>query len=239
VQTVVQNEDDHGALVRSGWLGKDAQLIVIRGSGVDLASFTPRTDREEGDLVVLFAGRLLATKGVRELVAAAHLLAAREVPVRVRIAGEPDPGNPESIDEDIVTKWRNEAVVEMPGHVDDIVAELMNAQIAVLPSEREGVPRFLLEAAAAGVPSVATDVPGNRDVIDHEETGLLIESADPIAIADAIERLVRSPTLRSEMGARARSKAEENFSIERVATAYVDLVVQSVGGSPSSLRFEP
>jgi glycosyltransferase involved in cell wall biosynthesis len=113
----------------------------------------------------------------------------------------------------------------MPGHVDDVAAALAAADIAVLPSEREGLPRFLLEAAAAGLPSIATDVPGNRDVIDHEVTGLLVPPHDPKALYTAITRLASDPALRRRMGAAAREKAEAQFSDAAIADVYLGMVI--------------
>jgi glycosyltransferase involved in cell wall biosynthesis len=61
-----------------------------------------------------------------------------------------------------------------------------NADVFVLPSEREGMPLVLLEALAMGLPIVATDIPGNRDVVVHGQNGLLVPLGDPSALRQAL-----------------------------------------------------
>ena len=221
---VVQNPKDVEAIRSAGWIGPRVSVAVVSGSGVDLERFSPHADVHD-TVVAVFAGRLLRSKGVADLEATARLLRQQGESVVVRILGEPDPGNPESLDEATLQQWRSEGLVQMPGHVDDVAAALAAADIAVLPSEREGLPRFLLEAAAAGLPSIATDVPGNRDVIDHEVTGLLVPPHDPKALCTAITRLASDPALRQRMGAAARKKAEVQFSDAAIADVYLGMVI--------------
>ena len=70
---------------------------------------------------------------------------------------------------------------------------------------------------------VTTDVPGCRDAIDPDRTGLLVPVRDPQALADAIARLVDDAALRQSMGAAGRALAEREFNIERVARIHVEL----------------
>ena len=82
------------------------------------------------------------------------------------------------------------------------------SHVAVLPSYYgEGVPKSLLEAAACGRPMVSTDMPGCRDVVRHEGTGLLVPPRDPAALARAIARLADDPQLRARLGRAAREHA--------------------------------
>ena len=220
---VVQNESDGVALREASWIHSDADLVVVPGSGVDLARFTgERVDRNA--VTVVFAGRLLRSKGIPHLVEAARILRINAGTVRVRVLGEPDPGNPDSLQPSEIDAWRAEGVVEFPGHVADIAEALADADIAVLPSDREGLPRFLLEAGAAGLPSVATDVPGNRDVVDDGVTGLLVPFGAPADLAEAITRLASDPRLRDEMGRAARCKVAEQYSDDKIAAIYVAMV---------------
>ncbi len=70
---------------------------------------------------------------------------------------------------------------------------------------------------------VTTDVPGCRDAIDPDKTGLLVPVRDPQALADAIARLAGDATLRQAMGTAGRALAEREFNIERVARIHVEL----------------
>ncbi|MFM8722335.1 MAG: glycosyltransferase, partial [Acidimicrobiaceae bacterium] len=75
-------------------------------------------------------------------------------------------------------------------------------------------PKSLIEAASAGRPIVTTDVPGCREVVTHMVNGLLVQPRDALALATAIEKLVKSPNLRKSMGSENRRKAEAEYSNE-------------------------
>ena len=92
------------------------------------------------------------------------------------------------------------------------------AHIAVLPSYREGLPKALLEAAASGRPMVATDVPGCREIVIDNETGLLVPARDAVALAEALRRLAGDSGLRQRLGRAARQRVMDHFSQERIAT---------------------
>jgi glycosyltransferase involved in cell wall biosynthesis len=96
--------------------------------------------------------------------------------------------------------------------------------VAVLPARcGDGVPKSLLEAAAFGRPLIATDLPGCREIVIHEKTGLLVPVDDPGALAAAILRLVRSPAQRVRYGVAARRLVDERFAADLVGQATVAL----------------
>jgi glycosyltransferase involved in cell wall biosynthesis len=102
----------------------------------------------------------------------------------------------------------------------DMAAVLRQASLFALPTYyREGVPKALIEAAAAGLPAITTDTPGCRDIVMHEETGLLVPQRDAPALAAAIETLLRDPVRRAEMGRQARARVLRRFSLRRVVDA--------------------
>ena len=91
------------------------------------------------------------------------------------------------------------------------------------------MPKSLLEAAACGRPLIATDVPGCREIVIQEKTGLLVPVDDPQALAEAILRLVRSAQLRIRFGVAARRLVDERFSADIVGKATVALYRQLLG----------
>jgi len=104
----------------------------------------------------------------------------------------------------------------------------------VLPSYREGLPRGLIEAAAVGRAIVTTDAPGCREVVRHEENGLLVPVGDSEAVAAAIGRLLDDPALRHRLAARGRDLAVSEFSVEHFVEASLatyDRVLQLRGAS--------
>jgi glycosyltransferase involved in cell wall biosynthesis len=109
-----------------------------------------------------FVGRLVASKGIRTVLAAHERLGQRGRDIRLLIVGLPDPANPTSIPPQEIEAWTRRANVKHLGFVADIAALWACAHIAA--SHREGLPLGLLEAAACGRPLVATDVPGCHEI---------------------------------------------------------------------------
>jgi glycosyltransferase involved in cell wall biosynthesis len=112
------------------------------------------------------------------------------------------------------------AAVEFLGFVSEEVKRdaLARAWLHVTASEREGWGLTVLEAGAYGVPTVAGDVPGLRDSVAHERSGLLVPSEDVAAFADAVVQLIEHGDRRAELGAGARRLAHY-YSWDRAAVA--------------------
>jgi glycosyltransferase involved in cell wall biosynthesis len=217
---LVENPDDAASMRALGI--PETRIVTIPGSGVDVEMLRPLPEPEESPTVA-FVGRLLDDKGIRTLLAAHRLLRQRGSPVKLLIAGRPDPANPTSVSEQEAAGWNREPGVTWLGYVDDIAALWGRAHIAVLPSRREGLPKSLLEAAACGRPMIASDVPGCREVARPGETGLLVPPDRPEALAAAIEQLAGSPELRARYGAAARRLAVERFSADAIGRQTVEL----------------
>ena len=211
---IFQNPDDQKLFVDSKVIPA-GRTVLIRGAGVDTARY-PFVPEPAGVPVVLLASRLLWDKGVGELVEAIRLLKSREVICRAVLVGEPDPGNPASIPQATLLQWQLEGILEWWGRRDDMPEVLARANLVVLPSYREGLPKVLLEAASTGRAIVTTDTPGCREIVKHRENGLLIPVKDPVALANAIDRLLSDPGLRSQMGLKGRGMVEKEFSEARV-----------------------
>ncbi|KDC80757.1 glycosyltransferase, group 1 family protein [Bordetella bronchiseptica MBORD635] len=216
---VFQNTADRDVLARLGAVRAE-QVVMIRGSGVDLGQYRV-VPEPAAPVTALMAARLLRDKGVREFVEAARLLRERGLSVRMQLAGGVDPGNPASITPEQAAQWQDEGCVEVLGERKDIAALYGAAHMAVLPSYREGLPKSLLEAAACGRAVVTTDVPGCRDAIDPDVTGLLVPPRDAPALAEAIARLAEDASLRQRMGAAGRALAEREFGIEDVCRRHL------------------
>lgn len=214
-RTIVQNDDDGRVLTSRGIVRPD-HLAVIRGAGVDLERFRPAPE-PDGPVRFVMVSRMIAEKGVRELVAAARLLKARGTALRITLAGTPDAENPSAISRAELSGWVREGIVEYLGHVGDVAGLWANSHVAVLPSYYgEGVPLALIEAAAAGRPMIAADRPGLRDIVRDGETGLLVPPRDAAALARAIERLAGDRALRARLGAGARQLVENDFGSKAI-----------------------
>lgn len=226
---ILQNPDDV-ALFRQARLVDPDHVRLIPGSGVDCERFSPAPETVSvGRPRVVLPARLLWDKGLAEYVEAARLLRARGVPVDLLLAGDPDPGNPAAVPEPVVRGWVSEGLLQWLGHVDDMPTLFRSVQIVALPSYREGLPKGLIEAGASGCALITTDVPGCREVVAHEVDGLLVPVKDGVALADAIERLVRDPALRHTLGAAAREKAVAQFDERIVVARTLDVYAELLG----------
>ena len=227
VWTIFEIEHDRQALLHLGVVEHERTTVI--GSSVDSSRFAPHKGRADGPPVVLMAARLLHTKGVVELVAAAELLRESGIRVRTVIAGVPDPGNPGSFTDREIAHMRRGGCAEFLGHVEDMPGLLRRANLAVLPTYyNEGVPLFLLEAAASGLPLIGTDIGGCQVIVRPGVNGLIVPARDPKALAEAIATLVSNPALRAQMGAASREIAIREFDQSQVIEQYWD-VYRAVG----------
>jgi glycosyltransferase involved in cell wall biosynthesis len=217
---LVQNPDDRATLLELRI--KSDRMTLIPGSGVDTDALQTLPE-PEAPITIGFAGRLLIDKGIRTLVDAHDILRRQGHNFNLMIAGNPDPANPASVSFDEVEQWSRRAGITCLGHIGDIASLWRACHIAVLPSHREGLPGSLLEAAACGRPLVATDVPGCREIVLNDRTGLLVPVEDPIALAQAIARLAESSQLRARYGEEARQLVVEKFSARIIGRAIVQL----------------
>ena len=212
---IFQNPDDKRTLMDLAQL-REENVTIIHGSGVDVDVFSPQPEPTD-TLVVVLAARMLWDKGVGEFVGAARLLDARGVKACFILAGDPDVGNPRSINHETLKEWSERDNVEWLGFQADIPALYARANIVCLPSYYgEGVPKSLIEAASCGRPIVTTNEPGCREIVRHDVNGLLVPAKDVKSLADSIEKLLYSPELRKKMGRNGREMVISNFSLDQV-----------------------
>jgi len=228
VRVVVQNDDDR-ALVLANRFATSERIVMIRGSGVDLAAFPAQPEPPAPPVVFALVARMLIDKGVPEAVEAMRLLRGRGIDAVLRLVGAPDSENPMTLDEARLRAFAAEPGVEWMGASDDIAAVWRAAHVAVLPSWREGMPKALLEALASARPVITTDTVGCRDVIEDGVEGLLVPLRSPPALAAAMERLATDSGLRGRMGAAARKRAEAKFDRRLVVAAHLTLYRSLLG----------
>ena len=125
--------------------------------------------------------------------------------------------------------------VHFLGMRNDVNQLLSALDVFALSSTSEGYSLALVEAAAAALPIVATDVGGNREIVQHDKSGLLVASQDATALAASLARLIDDPALRERMGAHSRQWALQSGSIDTMGAAYHALYERSTrSGGPDS-----
>ena len=214
--TIIENSDDRSSLLEGGFLGDD-QIVLIRGTGVNLDVFRPTAEPDGPKIVVLIA-RMLRDKGVYEFVESARIIRRTQPTVSFWLIGDADPGNPASLTTQELQEWNDEGLVKWFGYRTDVAELLTQVHIVCLPSYREGFGKVFVEAGAALRAVVATDVPGCREAVEHDINGLLVEPKNPQALADALSRVLTDDQLRLRLAKEGRRRAEFEFSSATVNT---------------------
>jgi glycosyltransferase involved in cell wall biosynthesis len=216
VRVIVQNQDDHQAVIAKG-LAKASSMCLIPGSGVDLSLFQGCTAVKKSNMVLLPA-RMLKDKGVEEFVEAARRIKAVVPDWRFVLAGAAGYDNPSSIRDNQLQSWQAEGCVEWLGHVIDMVPLYRESAIVCLPSYREGMPKALLEAAAAGCAVVTSDVTGCREAVEAGVTGDLVPVRNIDALEETLLSLIKDESRRRVYGANGQERARALFSVDSVVT---------------------
>ena len=216
-----QNPDDQQFFKDLNIISKDNTKLVS-GSGVDLLKFKSIKNKKRENIKILFIGRIIADKGIYELIESAKIIKKEYSNVTFILMGMLGVKNRTSISKSEVNNWVNKGLIEYIPFKDDIRSCLGDSDLVVLPSYREGTPKTLIEAASMGKPLIATNVPGCREVVIDEVNGFLCQVKDPISLADAIKRYIElDDSGKIELGKKSRKLAEEKFDIIKVNNNYV------------------
>lgn len=196
--------------------------VLIRGMGVDPDRFHP-PEQEPDPPVVMLTARMIRSKGVEEFLQAAAQLRDRFPDVRFELVGGPDDGNPLAYRANELARRATDHGVHYLGASDDVAAAMQHSTIQVLPTHHEGLPKSLLEAAATGRAIVTTDIPGCREVIDDHHNGRLVPVGDVDRLTDVLAELLTDPAQRDRLGAAARQRVEERFTVDRIVEQHLAL----------------
>jgi len=199
--------------------------------GIDLSRFENQTPvpipESDGDLRLLFIGRLQEGKGLFDLVDAFAKLESHDVDLLIAGDGPLE----EKINKEI-TKRGLEQSIHLLGYREDVPELLAASDVLILPSYREGTPRVISEALASRTPVVSTRIAGIPEQVSHGECGLLIDPGDVDALVDALDRLFDSEELREKMFRACRSQVER-FSVEREQREITQLYERLLSDSES------
>lgn len=238
-------------LVEEGY--QEKKITVIR-NGLDLSLYGKRPknfalQREFGfpdsSPLVMMMSRLDQQKGIEDLLHAAVIIIRHCPKTRFLIVGESLGGNSINRTAGLEYMRKLEQLVidlDLTGHVvftgyrSDVPDMLAQATVSVLPSYSEGLSNSLLEAMASGVPVVATNVGGNPELVKHDECGLLTPPRDPVALAIAICAILQNPDLANSLGAAARQRVENHFSMEGMVNTTQDLYIELLKQQKSKKR---
>ena len=201
----------------------------IPGASAAAEAGEPQTPHTAQPPIILFVGRLLAFKGVYDLLEAAQRLATAhaELPFQIVMAGD---GPEAPAIAALADRLGIGARVVLRGQVDPqaLRALYRQATLFVLPSHLEGFPTVIAEAMDARLPIVTTAIRGAVDYLEEGVNALLVPPREPARLADALAALLADPELRGRMGEANRQKVSI-FAPDKVAAEYLDVLRQIAG----------
>jgi glycosyltransferase involved in cell wall biosynthesis len=208
------------ALIR---LGHPPERCVTIHNGIDLTRWTRGLPWEKRENAVVMAARFSRQKDHATLIRAAHLLAARDNPIPIYLAGGGS------------RRWRKKAQaliaelgvqrwVRLLGPADDLPALYGRARYCVLSSHYEGLPLALLEGMASGCCVIGSNVEGIQEVIEDGVTGRLVKPADAQALANALADLAANPETGRHLAESGLRMVKEHFDKRVMQARYRQLL---------------
>ena len=208
---------------------KDAVVIE---NGINLVKFNPEGQFSDlrtlfgfapDDFVVGFIARCTKQKAPLDFLEAVRLAHVANSNVKGLFVGE---GDMDAEVDAFIADHRMSDYVYRSQFRTDVPDLLHSIDVYCLPSLWEGLSIALLEAMAMGKPIVATPTDGTKEVITHDNDGLLIPFSQPQALADALSRLREDPVLRKECGMHARQLVAQRFDAQRVSDVVSEIYQQ-------------
>lgn len=169
---------------------------------------------------IITAGRLVHQKNYKSLINAWKIVNQKHPDWQLEIWGDGALKN--ELSKQINTLGLNNKVLLM-GYINDIISRMLQASGCVLSSLYEGISLVLIEAMSCGLPIVSYACQcGPKDLIEHGKNGFLCEVNDETKLAEYICSIIEDEKLRIKMGQASKKKSEE-FSIEKIATQWINL----------------
>lgn len=201
-------------------LASDPEKVILQYHGLDLERFNPVQRREASQVpVILSVGRAVPKKGYDDLLTALARLPSDQAWRFDHIGGGKDLHSLKQQAETLGIAdrctWRGAQSQET------VLSEMRAADIFVLASkiaadgDRDGLPNVLMEAQSQGLCTVATDVSAIPELIQHEETGLLVAPGDPDSLSSALKTVLRDPLLRQRLGQAGERRVRSSFDAGR------------------------
>jgi len=208
--------------------GLPAEKFVVIPNGIELPRQKPIL-REEllaelklppGTRLIGAVGRLWPQKRIKDLIWAADLLKVIRDDVHLLVIGD---GPLRRRIERFRYLMRIEDKVHLLGHRDDVPRLMPHFDVLWLASGYEGLPNSVMEAMSHAVPVVATNIPGNRDLIEHGKTGYLVSVGDRAAFARWTQKILDDPQLAQRLGQAGQEKIRREFTIEKMIDRFSGL----------------
>jgi glycosyltransferase involved in cell wall biosynthesis len=210
-------------------IGPVRERIAIISNGVDIRRYQVAVDRsairralgfEEEETLYTVVGTLKEQKGHRYLIEAVAPLIQRTRQLHLLVVGDGELRDSLKAQVHAAGIERN---VHFLGNRSDVPTILAASDVFVLPSLWEGLPMALIEAMASGLPVIATLVSGSQQVVEHNQSGILVPPGEVAALRQAMEALLSDPERAKLLGKAAQRRIEETYSARRQAEEHLIL----------------
>ena len=224
-------------------LAKPSNLeVILSGStnGINLGRFKkPLSDNDilekmkesilysEENIYLLFVGRMVADKGIKELVHAFSILQKDQEKLRLVLIG-PLEKDLDPLPLHTIEEIKANAAITHINWTDHAEYYMTLANYFVFPSHREGFPNVLLQAGAMQLPIICSSIPGNIDIVSNNETGITFEMHNEQDLIDAILRAIKDPCKSKQMAEKLANiistRYDQNIIWQALLNKYNDLV---------------
>ena len=214
---IFHNDSDRNTFISKNLTSKKKSK-VIPGSGVDIDYFSKEKIKKSKNRIkrVLFPARIIKEKGIVELIYACEELWNEDYKFFLNIAGEIDTQNKSHINKKAFEYLIKNKNIFFLGKCNNMEEIYKNMDIVVLPSWREGLSKSILEAAAMSMPIITTNVPGCRDIIKNNFSGLLVNVKNKEKLKYALKLILNDQKFASKLGRNARKIVSEKYKVQNI-----------------------
>jgi glycosyltransferase involved in cell wall biosynthesis len=212
-------------IIDNNYVSKSKLKVIGNGSsnGVDVNYFSPTSVSEkekeklklslgilENDFTFVFVGRIVADKGINELINAFDTISFQNNAIKLLLVGEQE-SHLDPLNENTLKLISSNKNIIKTGFQKDIRPFLAVSDALVFPSYREGFPNVIMQAGAMELPVIATNINGCNEIIINEKNGVLIELKNNGAIVKAMVRLIEDEAFYKNLKSNARSMIVSRF----------------------------
>ncbi|MEW6557427.1 MAG: glycosyltransferase family 4 protein [Elusimicrobiota bacterium] len=184
---------------------------------------------------ILFVGRIIAEKGINELLRAFIEISSEIEDLELKVIGD-GPDLPAIMKQ--FERMRNGRVI-FAGKINKVEKYYQDADLFVFPTYREGLPNVVLEAMSFGLPVISTPVGALPEIFTDYKEIIYVKPKDVVDLQNKMKELILNPALAVQIGYLAYQKVNEEFSIEKNCQEHIQLFDKTMSTQESSVRFQP
>lgn len=212
-------------ILKENFAAPEKLKVLGKGSsnGIDTSYFNPENFSDAGkielktslgisleDLVFIFVGRMVADKGVNELVKAFVALQKKYKNSSLLLVG-PFEQHLDPLEEPTFDLIEKHSKIYSVGYQEDVRPCFSISDVLAFPSYREGFPNVVMQAGAMGIPLIVTNINGCNEIVEEGENGVIIPVKDEKSLENAMTKFIEAPGWKEKLKSSARRKITSNY----------------------------